>query len=177
MPEIKLNFSAGLTYLIDKLSIKQKALAKKIGISEQSLTDYKMGRRKGDEIERNKIADQLGVGFAERHVRQLGMMIRSGTDADEAYDRIRAQISTAAHNDEAALFNRTLDDLFAQIKEFLRDEYGETLHVAVSYEEVYNVRMPQFSTWKKKLIQEFLDAPQRSTSAPTEPVANNDDST
>lgn len=157
MPEIKANFSKGLSYLLKRHHINQAQLAREIGISPASLTDYKMGRRKGDEKERNRIANKLG--FPEHIVRSLGALIRTGVPEEEAYERVCEQGSSNDGSDENAMFNRCLDVLFAQIKEFLRDGYGENLHVAMAFERIFSQRFPIFDAWKEKLLTELLEPP------------------
>ena len=154
MPEIKLNFAAGLAYLFKKNHIQQADMARDIGLNPQVLTDYKMGRRKGDEIERNRITERLGL--PEALVRQLGMMIRSGVPEDEAYERVTNQQVAAAHIDETARFNRALDNFFDQIREFLRDRFGENLHTALAFEQEMLKVMPRFSKWKQELTIDLL---------------------
>lgn len=157
MPEIKKNFSTGLAYLIERAGVKQKQLAQRIGISEQSLTDYKMGRRKGDEGERNRIADKLGFGLSENHIRQLGAMICSGVPGDEAFESISARVS----GDEASAFKRSLDTMFSHIVEFLRDQYGEDMRVAIGFEQRFEERFKEYAEWKRELAAEQWEHEER----------------
>lgn len=153
MPDIKKNFGAGLAYLIDRHAIVQKDLAQDVGLNEQQITDYKAGRRKGNEAERARIAERLGAGLSEQLIRQLGFMIRRGVPGDEAFERLTSQASLADRQDETARFNRALDNFFDQIKEFLRDRHGESFYTAVAFEERMLERMPRFVEWKRELAE------------------------
>ncbi len=156
MPEIAKNFSIGLTYVLEHQHVLQSKLAREIGISPQKITDYKKGRRRGDEIERNRIANRLG--YPEGRIRQLGEMIANGVPGDDALEVVNEELSRTAHPDDAIQFNQALDIFFAQLKEFLRDKFGENLHVAVAFEEELTRRMPRFTAWKSELSLDILDA-------------------
>lgn len=171
MPEIKLNFAAGLAYLLKRNHVSQANLARDLGLDPQVITDYKKGRRKGDEIERNQITGRMGM--PEHLVRKLGMMIRSGVPEDEAYERVTNQNAAAAHTDEIARFNRALDNFFDQIREFLRDKYGETMHTAIVFEQTMLKVMPRFCDWKRELTIDLLepDAPSLAEPSPQYVVA------
>ena len=157
MPDIRKNFAAGLTYLITRLGVVQKELADAAGCEAQDITDYKAGRRKGSEAERNRIAERLGVGLPEHLIRELGFLIRGGMNGDEAFERVKARATNGSSNvDEIVRFNRALDNFFDQIREFLRDEYGENMHTAIVFEERMTKRMPLFSAWKSKLSLDLM---------------------
>ena len=155
MPDIRKNFGEGLAYLIERNAIVQKDLAQDVGLKEQHITDYKAGRRKGNEAERARIAERIGAGLSEHLIRQLGLMIRRGVPGDEAYERLTSKSSLAEHSDETAKFNRALDNFFDQVKEFLRDRYGESFYVAVAFEEKMLDRMPKFVQWKRELAEDL----------------------
>lgn len=179
MPEIAKNFSTGLSYVLDHQRVRQAQLAQEIGISPQKITDYKKGRRRGDEIERNRIANRLG--YPEGRIRQLGEMITRGVPPDEAFKVVNEQMAQTAHPDDAIQFNQALDIFFAQIKEFLRDKYGENLHTALAFEEKMLPRMPRFRRWKRELTNDLLNldaeeeyANDADEAAPDEPCESTD---
>ena len=167
MPDIVENFSKGLEYLLDSSTVPQKELAPKMGISTQTLTDYKMGRRRGTETKRNNIARALG--FDEYRVRKLGSMIRSGVPGKEALALLHAHDAGKEPNmqdREASAFKVTLESLFSQVIEFLRDRYGESLHVAAGFESIFLERFQEFAQWKREMSHEIWEHPETSLAEP-----------
>ena len=158
MPDIVENFSAGLSYMLDSRHIVQSHMAQEIGISSSTLTDYKHGRLRGDETRRERIAAHLGM--SERRVRQLGQMIRNGVPGEEALEMLRAQDTApqpSRDDMEVSAFRLTLDSLFGQITEFLRDRYGETLRVATVFESRFVERFEEFAEWKQQISDEVWE--------------------
>ena len=167
MPDIIENFSKGLEYLLDSSPKTQKELAAEMGISQAMLTDYKMGRRRGTETKRNEIARPLG--FSEYRVRQIGAMIRSGVSGKEAMALLFAHDAGKEPNmqdREASAFKVTLESLFSQVIEFLRDRYGESLHVAAGFESIFLERFQEFAQWKREMSHEIWEHPETSLAEP-----------
>lgn len=155
MPDIVENFSAGLSYMLDSRHIVQSHMAQEIGISSSTLTDYKHGRLRGDETRRERIAAHLGM--TERRIRQLGQMIRNGVPGEEALEMLRAQDTApqpSRDDMEVAAFRLTLDSLYQQITEFLRDRYGENLRIATGFEARFEQRFKEFAEWKREVSSE-----------------------
>lgn len=81
MQGTKEKFSAALSWMIGNKKITQKELANNCGMSPSSVTDYKTGRREGDEDTRKKIAKYLGCDYQD--FLSLGQWILDGNKPEE----------------------------------------------------------------------------------------------
>ena len=74
-------FSAAMKWAIDHHGVVQKEFAEQCGVSSATITDYKYGRRSGDEETREKMAKNLGYDY--RDFLALGQWILDGNDGKD----------------------------------------------------------------------------------------------
>ncbi|WP_310601462.1 helix-turn-helix transcriptional regulator [Desulfobulbus sp.] len=90
MAETREKFSVAFSWLIEKKKIVQKDFAALCGMSPSSITDYKTGRREGDEDTREKISGLLGYEY--RDFLHLGQWILDSKDPEEWKPPLRGHL-------------------------------------------------------------------------------------
>ena len=91
---VKERFSSALRWAIENHEIVQNDFAKKCGTSSATVTDYKYGRRAGDEDTREKMARNLGYDY--RDFLDLGQWILDGNDGKN-WKAVRTSLEPGQH--------------------------------------------------------------------------------